>query len=361
MNRQSVLTISKSNFRYNIKQIRNYIGENKDIIPVIKANGYGTYVNKCLELIEEFKIVAVACVCEAIELREIGYVGKILVLNQPYLEDIENILKYDVVVGVADIGFIKALGEYDKNFEIHLELETGMGRTGIDNKDISSFLEEVLKYENIKVTGIYTHFAAADDDYDYTNYQIKLFEDGVKKIEKVLGSVEYVHAAASNGLINFKIDFCNYVRAGIIMYGFPAANDTLDKIDIKPIAKLSSKISFIKEVVEGVSISYGRTYITKEKKKIATVGIGYADGIRRGLSNKGEVLVNGEKCLIVGRVCMDSMMIDVTHLDEVNIGDIVYIWDNDKISLEDVADNLETINYEVISTISSRVPRVFEE
>jgi alanine racemase len=149
------------------------------------------------------------------------------------------------------------------------------------------------------------------------------------------------------------------VRAGIIMYGYPASDNTFDKIDLKPVATLKSKISFIKEVPEGMSISYGRRFITDKKMKIATIGIGYADGIRRSLSNRGYVIINGCKCKIVGSVCMDSFLIDVTELDSVSVGDLVYIWDNELITLEEVAKWYDTINYEVISTISDRVPRIF--
>ena len=358
INRQSVMEVSKTNFIYNIEQIKKYVGNIK-VMPVIKANGYGTYINKCLELIENFDIVAVACVNEGIELREIGYKGDIFVLNQPYLEDIENIVNYNIVVGVADINFIKEIGKRKDKFRVHLELETGMGRTGVYYDDLDYVMEEIKKYSNISLEGVYTHFSVADSDIDYTNKQIDVFEKSVNKIKNMFGTIRYVHCSASNGLLNFKVDTCNMVRSGIIMYGYPSSNNILSKISLKPIAKLKSKISFIKEIDEGVSISYGRTFISNNKMKIATVGIGYADGIRRSLSNKGHVVINGIKCKIVGTVCMDSFMVDISDLCDVKVGDTVYIWDNDLVTLEDVADICDTINYEVLSTISERVPRVF--
>ncbi len=359
MNRQSVLEVNKSNFLYNIEQIKKYINNEAEIMPVIKANGYGTYINKCLDLIENFKIVAVACVSEAIELRDIGYKGDIFVLNQPYIEDIPNILKYDVTVGVADINFIRELGNNGNKFRIHLELETGMGRTGIYSSDLDNIIELVLGYDNVLLNGVYTHFSSADSDYEYTLKQFEIFEEGVSLLKSKIDTLDYVHASASNGIVNFPIGLCNYVRAGIIMYGYASAHDTLDKIDLKPILRLKSKISFIKMVPEDYSISYGRTFISNKEMKIATVGIGYADGIRRELSNKGEVVVNGIKCSIVGRVCMDSFMIDVSELSDVKVGDLVYIWDNEVVTLEDIASCSGTINYEIMSTISSRVPRIF--
>lgn len=358
MNRQTYMEVSKSNFKYNIEQIKKYVPD-KEIMPVIKANGYGTYINRCLELIKDFKYVAVACVSEAIELRNIGYNGNIFVLNQPYVEDIDNIIKYDVIVGVSDINFVRALARYDTKVKVHIELETGMGRTGVLSRFLDVFITEIEKLSNIEVEGVYTHFSSADSDYEYTNKQIEIFNSGVEKIKKRINTIKYVHCSASNGILNFKVDTCNMVRAGIIMYGYPASDTTLDKIDLRPVVTLKSKISFIKEVAEGMSISYGRRFIADKRMKVATIGIGYADGIRRSLSNKGYVVINGHKCKVLGSVCMDSFMVDVSSLDNVNVGDIVYIWDNEIIKLEDIAEWYDTINYEVISCIGERVPRVF--
>lgn len=358
MNRQSYMEISKSNFKYNIEQIRKYVPD-KDIMPVIKANGYGTYINKCLDLIRDFKYVAVACVSEAIELRLLGYMGNIFVLNQPYVEDIDNIIKYDVIVGVSDINFVRALARVGEKVKVHIEFETGMNRTGVLPKYLDSFIEEIVKLSNIEVEGVYTHFSSADKDYEYTNKQIEIFNSGVEKIKKRINTIKYVHSSASNGILNFKVDTCNMVRAGIIMYGYPASDDTLDKIELKPVAILKSKISYLKEIDKDESISYGRRFISDKRMKIATVGIGYADGIRRCLSNSGYVVIKGLKCRIVGSVCMDSFMVDVSDLEDVSVGDLVYIWDNEIIKLKDVAKLYDTINYEVICGIGDRVPRVF--
>ena len=358
MNRQSYMEVSKSNFKYNIEQIKKYV-KDKEIMPIIKANGYGTYINKCLDLIKDFKIVGVACVSEAIDLRNMGYKGEIFVLNQPYIEDIENIVKYDVTVGVSDINFVRGLARTGKNVKVHIELETGMNRTGVLSKYLESFIDDIVKYPTICVNGIYTHFSSADYDKRYTNKQIDIFNEGVKYIKSKIDTIKYVHCSASNGLLNYKVDTTNMVRAGIIMYGYPASNTTLDKIDIKPVAKLKSKISYIKVIDKGESISYSRKYTSKKRMTVATIGIGYADGIRRSLSNKGSVVIKGIKCPIIGSVCMDSLMVDVSKVDDVFVGDDVYIWDNELITLEDIANIYDTINYEVLSSIGERVPRVF--
>ncbi len=358
MNRQSYMEISKKRFRYNIEQIKKYVND-KQVMPIIKANGYGTHINRCLELVEEFDIVGVACVSEAIDLRNIGYKGEIFVLNQPYMEDIENIIKYNVIVGVSDINFVRGLARTNKLVKVHIELETGMNRTGVLSKYLESFIDDIVKYPTVYVEGVYTHFSSADSDMEYTNKQIDTFNKGVELIKSKIDTIKYVHSSASNGLLNFNVDICNMVRAGIIMYGYPSSDTTLEKIDIKPIAKLKSKINYIKVIDKDESVSYGRRFTSDKRMTVATVGIGYADGVRRSLSNKGFVVIRGVKCPIIGSVCMDSFMVDVSGVKDISVGDDVYIWDNKLITLEDIALIYDTINYEVLSGIGERVPRVF--
>lgn len=359
MERQTILQVSTNAFLKNINNIQSYV-KDKKLMPVIKANAYGTYINKNLDLIKNFDIVAVAMVSEGIELRKIGYKNEIFVLNQPFMEDIANIEKYNLTVGVASIEFIRIISKCNYKFNVHLEIETGMGRTGIEIKELEEILSEIKTYSNIDVQGVYTHFAVADVDKEFTEKQIEIFENGVEIVKKYFPNIKYIHSSASNGLLNFESKVCNLVRPGIIMYGYEACNSTLNKIKLYPITKLKSKISFIKTIEKGTSISYGRTFVAEKEMKIATVGIGYEDGIRRELSNKGEVVINGKKASIVGTICMDSFMVDITDIDA-KIGDDVFIWDNDIIKLEDVAKKCNTINYEILSTISDRVPRVFTE
>lgn len=357
MNRQIYLEVNKGNFKYNVESIRAIVGD-KEICPVIKANAYGTYINNCLDLIEDFKIVGVAIVSEAITLRKIGYLNDILVLNQPYLEDIDNVIDNNVIVGVCSFAFLKELSFRKEKIKIHIELETGMGRTGFKIEELNKLVKLLSRCKNILVEGVYTHFAVADIDKKFTTEQIDKFFKGVQYLKDRFDSIKYVHCSASNGILNYKIDFTNMVRAGIIMYGYPSFLGACEKIDLKPCTRLIAKISYIKDINKGDSISYGRTFIANSKMRIATVGIGYADGIRRNLSNKGEVVINGVKCLIVGAICMDSFMVDVSGID-CEIGDEVFLWDNELITLEDVSEKCGTINYEILSTISDRVPRKF--
>ena len=358
--RPTVMEIDLDAFKANISAIRDVLLPGTIMMPVIKANAYGTYLNKRIDIINEFEIVAVALTQEGEVLRKLGYENEIFVLNQPYVDEIDDIIKYNLTIGVSGKDFIKALGEKNKNVKIHLEIGTGMGRTGIRPDRVNEYLDFIENYNNIKVDGIYTHMSSADCDDEYTKAQINSFEKAVGIATKRLGKLKYIHASASNGLINFPEAQYSTVRPGIIMYGYPSGEGILDKINLKPVCKLKSKITFLKNVKAGTSIGYSRSYITSKETKVATIPIGYADGLRRDLSNKGEVFINGKRVPIIGKVCMDSFMADVTELDNPQVGDDVWIWDNENITLEEVAELCGTINYEIMSTISDRVPRVFK-
>ena len=355
--RPAFLEIDLNALDYNIEQIQKKVGKDVKLMPVIKANGYGTYINQRLDVLNKFDIVAVANVDEAVNLREYGYDKEIFVLNQPYETEIEKIIKYNIVVGISSDSFAEKLGKTNKQINVHVEIGTGMGRTGVHPYKIERYLNNLSS--NIKVEGVYTHLSSADIDDEYSKEQLKSFNIAVSKAKEILGEIKYIHAAASNALINYPEARFHLVRPGIILYGYASADDTFEHIDLKPIAKLKAKITFLKTVKEGTSIGYSRSYKTTRESKIATVPIGYADGFRRDFSNGWEVLINGQKAPIIGKVCMDSFMVDVTDLEDVNIGDEVIIWDNENITLESLAEKCDTINYEILCTIGSRVPRKF--
>ena len=357
--RPTVMEIDLNAFEHNIKEIKKYIGTSISIMPIIKANAYGTYINFRNDIIERFNIVGVANVDEAVDLRKQGYTKEIFVLNQPYKTEIDKIIEYNITIGLSDYTFLEELSRKNDKVKVHIEIDTGMGRTGIDFSKVSDFIKKINNYQNIKIEGIYTHFSSADYDDKYTKEQLNKFESTIEEAKNILGEIKYIHCAASNGLLNYHNNCYNLVRPGIILYGYESFSKTKEKIDLKPICKLKSKITFLKIVEEGTSISYSRTFITTRKTKVATIPIGYADGLKRSLSNKGEVIINGKKVPIIGNICMDSFMADVTELPDVSIGDDVYIWDNKIITLEEVAKQTDTINYEIICTISNRVPRVF--
>ncbi|MBE5820716.1 MAG: alanine racemase [Clostridiales bacterium] len=358
--RPTVMEVNLDAFNHNIEQIQKYIGNDVKIMPVIKANAYGTYINKRIDVLEQFDIVAVALVDEAVELRENGFTKEIFVLNQPYKDEIDKIIKYNITIGLSSNDFLNELGQKNCPVKIHLEIGTGMGRTGIKPSRVPEFLEKINHFKNIKVDGIYTHLSSADYDDSYTQKQLSGFNNAVNSAKEILGELKYVHCSASNGILNYPEHSYNLVRPGIILYGYESFAHAKEKIRLIPTCKLKSKITFLKEVEKDTSIGYSREYITKRKTKVATIPIGYADGLRRCLSNIGAVVINKQKAPIIGKICMDGFMADVTNIKNVSIGDDVYIWDNEIITLEEVANKANTINYEFLSTISNRVPRIFK-
>lgn len=357
--RPTVMEIDLKAFKHNVNKIKEYVGNNVKIMPVIKANAYGTQINTNINLMKEFDIVAVAIVDEGVELRKLGYTGEIFVLNQPYEDEIEKIIENNISIGVSSNSFIEKLGGYKEKVAVHVEIGTGMGRTGIHPNRVNEYIQKIKQCSNIKIEGIYTHLSSADISIEYTKQQLNSLKKAVDKTKKLVPDLKYIHAGASNGILNFKESYYNLVRPGIILYGYKSEDDTYKKIDLNPVAKLKSKIILLKTVKENTSIGYARSFITKRETKVATIPIGYADGLPRSLSNKGYVIINGKKAPIIGNICMDSFMVDVTDIENVNVGNDVYIWDNEKITLEEVACVAGTINYEILSRISYRVPREF--
>lgn len=201
--RASVMEIDLSNFKYNIEQIQNFVGKNIILMPVIKANAYGTYLNEYIEYIKNFEIVAVAFCTEAISLRRLGFKNKILVLNQPDVLDIKDIISNDISVGVSDRSFLESLANDKAKVSVHIEIETGMGRTGISINDLKEYIRVIKDAKNIQVEGVYTHFSVADCDEDYTNLQIEKFNKAVSIIKEEFGDIRYIHSSASNRYFKF--------------------------------------------------------------------------------------------------------------------------------------------------------------
>lgn len=291
-NRQTELLIDLDAMIHNYNEIQKH-NPDKIIFPVLKASGYGIGIKNVNKFLEKAKLnyVATAIVDEGVILRDgLGFKGKIITLNQPLEEDIPNIIQYDITVGVCYIDFLKKLNNYaikeNKICNVHLEIETGMGRTGINIKEIENFLIEAKMLKNINIEGIYTHFATSDDDLEYTNEQINIFNKAVESIKKEIANIKYEHTSNSGSIININNIPGNAIRPGIMLYGYLPNPNIKTDLDLKSVCKLKSKISFIKEIEKDRSISYGRTFITKNKSVIATIPIGYADGIKRSLSNK---------------------------------------------------------------------------
>ena len=364
--RDTYLEIDLKAISENLKKIKKYVKGKVEIAPVLKADAYGEGAVRLKNILEENKIktIAVALTDEAIILRNSGFTQKILILNELLDAELEEIVKYNLTPRISVLEIAQKLNNIAKKankiVDFHIEIDTGMGRSGIKPSEAEEYVKQLQQLNNLKLEGIFTHFASADTNPEFTDLQIMIFNNTVKKLENQGIKFKYIHSSASSGIINFiNKTKGNLIRPGILVYGYLPNKNMENKIDVKPTASLKSKIVLIKEVETGTTISYSGKYITPRASKIATIPLGYADGIRRALSNRGRVFINGKYAPIVGLVCMDEFMVDVTDIPNVKIGDEVIIWDNKNIKLEEIANLCDTINYEILCTIGKRVRRKY--
>lgn len=363
--RPTRLEINLSNLKHNIKAVKSIVSNNVEIIAVLKASAYGNGAETLLNTLKSEGInnFAVAIPEEGEKLRKLDDKINIIILNQPNVSDVNTIIKNDLTCGVCELEFLEELNKKSvqnkKISKIHIEIDTGEGRNGVLPDKLSEFLDKVLELKNIKIEGIFTHLTCADSDKDYTYNQIEKFNKGIKCVQNKGIDIKFIHAANSSGVLGYKEAHFNAVRPGIMLYGYYPDSKYSSMIKLKPVEKLISKINYIKTMPIGSGVSYDKTFIAKRETKVAVVPIGYADGYKRAFSNKAEVLINGKRAKVIGKVCMDMIMVDVTDLENVNINDAVYLFDNEEITVEELAKIADTINYEIISTISFRVDRVY--
>ena len=361
--------ISTQNLISNLNKIRSHT--NKNVICVVKANAYSHGDVQVMDILQKNGVTdfAVASVEEGIHLRSSGCTGNILVLGSCLLEHIPYAVKNDITLTVCSVDFATELSNYaEKNncsVNIHIKLNTGMNRIGINCSNLDKTTEQIKQIyalKNINVLGVFTHFAVSDeqDGGGFTNNQIKTFLNVKERLSKDGVNIGCWHSANSGAIINYPNAHLDAVRAGILLYGcydsFGADSS------YKPVLSLKSTITHINTLSKGESVSYGLTYTCDKSIKTATVSIGYADGLPRSLSNKGSVLINGNVCKIVGRVCMDQIVVDVTDID-CSVGDTVVIIGSDgenTITATDIAALDNTISYEVLCRISPRVTRVYK-
>lgn len=365
--RGTIAEISLSAISSNLNQVKLKIGKRK-ILAVVKALAYGhgaIPVAKRL-IAGGVDMLGVATVEEGIELRDAGISHPIVVLLgiNPY--EIPALLDYNMTPVLYSLSISKALSGASKNkgkvTNVHIKIDTGMGRLGIIAEESIDIIKEIAGLKGLRLEGLMTHFSDADlVDKDYARFQLKRFNDVIKGLKKIGIKFPLCHAANSAAILTFPPSFFNMVRPGIMLYGYlPSAE--INSPDLRPALTLKSRILAIKRVSAGTPISYGRTFVTARKSTIAVLPIGYADGYSRMLSNRGEVLIKGKRSPVVGRVCMDMTMVDVTGIHGVREGDeVILIGKQGKysISADEIAKKIGTIPYEVLCSISSRVPRVY--
>ncbi len=353
--------VNTNTFLRNIFEISRR--SNTHVAPVLKADAYGHGAVKLAHVCEENGIgfLVVAFLEEGIEIRESGVLIPILVLNyfdpKYAKEAVLNDLSVTIFAKDQKEAISACLGDDDK-LKVHLKVDTGMGRLGPTTDEAIELYDEIQKDKKFIFEGVYTHFAAADDPSDQFNaQQIEKFNKFLEKIKRP----KYVHISNSAAATCLDLKVGNISRVGIAAYGLQPSEKV--KIDyLKPVMSVHSTVAFIKSIHQGRTIGYGHTFTAQKEMKVATIPFGYADGFPRVLSNKGFVLLKGKRAKILGRVSMDQIVVDISNIEDVKIGDDVVIIGKsgeDEITAEEIARLAGTINYEIVCGISKRVPRIY--
>ena len=353
---------------HNYRQVRKVVGKGIHIMAVVKANAYGHGTVEVSRVLERAGVdyLGVATTDEAVRLRDHGITVPVLILGSVLPGEVGVAVAKDITLTLCGDGLLDAIRQETKDgrrLKVHIKVDTGMGRVGVWHEEALPFVKKISAEKGIALEGIYTHFSSAGRDDFFTNYQIESFEKLLLELEKNWIKIPLKHAANSIATVDFRRSHLNLVRPGLIIYGMYPKHTFPKLIKLKPALALKTKIVFIKETPPGRSISYGRTFITQKHTRIATLPIGYADGYGRKLSNKGEVLVKGQRARVIGKVTMDQTMIDLGSIGGVKVGDEVVLIGKqglDEIRAENLARMAESIAYEVVCGISNRVPRVYK-
>lgn len=355
---------------HNVRMLKRCTKKGTKAMAVIKTDAYGHGdVPIARAIYNEVDAYAVATIEEAVNLRENGIDKLILVLGFVNKNLYDLAILNDITIPLFDLDSAKeyanASGKLGKKGLAHIKVDTGMRRIGIEaNISGIDIMEQICKMQEICVDGIFTHFATADEADNHGAYdQLDKFNFVIEELLKRGITFKYKHCSNSAGTIVMPEANMDMVRLGISLYGLKPSDDVDDgKVNLKPVLSLKSSITFVKVLPANEAISYGGTYITQKETKVATVSVGYGDGYPRELSNKGYVLVHGKKAFILGRICMDQFMIDVTDIEDVNVGDEVVLVGKDgdsSITVEELSAMIHRFNYEFVCDLGKRIPRRF--
>ena len=355
---------------HNIAEIRKIVGGSVKIMASVKADGYGHGVEMTAKTVLDAgaDYLAVSCVNEALEIRRFGIDAPILVLGYTPEGEYEAAIRNDVTLTVFRCEDAAAINAEAARLcliaKVHIKINVGMNRIGFEMSETDE-AAEIMNMKNLFVEGIFTHFPCADENKDeLTEKQFEKYTDFVNKLEEKCGKkIPVHHVCNSAATVKFKSMHLDMVRTGIIIYGlYPSEEFDRNLINLKPAMSIKTVVSRIQYICKGEKISYGGTYAAEKDMKIVTLPIGYADGFSRQLSNKGRVIIGGKYANIVGKVCMDQCMIDVTDVNNINVGDEVIIMgcaDGKSVSADALAGIIGTINYEIVCGVGRRVPRVY--
>ena len=365
--RPTWLEVDLEAIAHNVRRVVGIVGPDVTVLAVLKADGYGHGAVRVarIALNNGARYLGVASINEGARLRQSGIAAPILVLGYTPAWQARELVLNNLAATIYDLEVARALNraarELDARVRVHIKVDTGMGRLGLLPDEVVPFVHQMRAGSNLDLEGTFTHFSVADSDHDYTRFQIDRFRQVLAALKDAGVEIPLVHAANSAAILSLPESHFSMVRLGIAMYGLHPSPTVLCPPDFRPALAFKTQIAQVKQLPSGSYVSYGNTYQTVGEQRIAVIPVGYADGFRRAPQHWGEVLVRGKRASIVGRVCMDQTMIDVTAIPAARLGDEVVLigqQGEDQITAEDVAERLGTINYEVVSEILARVPRV---
>ncbi len=360
------IEINLNNLEHNINEIKKILTDKTEIMAVIKANAYGHGIIPISKKLNEIGITdfAVATLDEAITLRKNNISGNILILGYTSIENLKYVSEYDLIQTIVDEEYAEKISNlsFARKLKTHIKINTGMNRIGIDYKN-TQFIEKIYNYDNIEVLGIFSHLCVSDSqdesDIEFTRNQINKFNNLINKLENKGINIGKKHIQASYGLLNYNEFSYDYVRMGIVMFGINIEKNISTKLslNLKPVLSLKARVTSVKEIDKDSYVGYGRKYKANKNTKLASISIGYADGYPRNLSEKDvNILINNQYGTIVGRICMDQLMADVSNIDNIKQDDIAtLIGNDDNISMEKLAFSSKTITNELTSRLGERL------
>jgi alanine racemase len=367
----TVATIDLGALAHNLDQVRRRLQPSCQIIAVVKADAYGHGAGPVAKTLESLAVTrfAVATLDEGIALREAGIRSSILLMGALFPEQFEGVVAHDLTPVLYEQVLAEEFGKHlagrSEPYLVHLKIETGMGRLGLDPEDVAALLQSPAFRGPLKAEGLMTHLADSDNaDPDYTTAQLERFRAVIRYIQAEKISLPLIHAANSGAILSHPESRFSAVRPGIMLYGYHTAAHVNPAPELRPLLSLTTKVAQVRKLKPGESTSYSRTYVVQRPSRIAVLPLGYADGYSRLLSNKGAVLINGKRAPVVGRVCMDMTMVDVTDVPGVSAGtDVTMIGKqvDQQITAAEIAAWQGTISYEVLCRIGQRVTRIYKD